>query len=799
MPSHLIEKMLAHLDRVKVVGHGWSARCPGHADLQNSLSVNEGQDGRVLLKCFAGCDINQILREAGLTMSDLFSDKRKRDEYPSLQHDNRATVDGCTLAQYSAAKQLPIEFLRTLGLSDCQYQGRPAVRLSYRNEQGAEIAVRYRIALAKSEQGDQRFRWKQGTRPCLYGLWRVEQMRAAGSVVLVEGESDVQTLWLHGIRALGIPGAALWKEEWAKYFEGFETIFVVVEPDAGGKTIRKWLKRSALRDRVRLMEFRTEFKDPSSLFLATHERFLDQWTLLQANAVSLQEAERQNANVERDTAWALCQTLAHQARILDAVADTLSKQKVAGEERAAKLLYLVLTTRLLDEPVSAIVKGPSSAGKSFLVERVLEFFPADAYYALSAMSERALAYSQEPLAHRVLVLYEAAALNSELGAYLVRSLLSEGCVRYETVEKTKNGMEPKLIVCEGPTSLLVTTTAIKLHPENETRMLSIVVSDTPEQTHQILLAQADQRPKAIDLTHWQALQTWIANSELRVEIPYARTLAGLIPPTTIRLRRDFKALLNLIRAHAVLHQSTRVKTSEGVLIATIEDYAVVRELIADLVADGADASVSPQIRETIEAVRLLQRGESTEVSQATVASYLKLDKSATSRRVRAGIERGFLKNLEDRKGRPARLQLGEPMPTDVELLPSSEALKDHCCTVALSMERTHSPLISGQGYAGENTLEPLTSDLPAQTSGVDSTGWPIAIPELGSREHGGYERCHLCEEGTWQRYGGLPHCKQHAHAACTNMGGSKTAAVNSDRRKAPEYEATHEKGENHHG
>ena len=55
------------------------------------------------------------------------------------------------------------------------------------------------------------------------------------------------------------------------------------------------------------------------------------------------------------------------------------------------------------------------------------------------MSERALAYGTEPLSHRFLVLFEAAGLESDFASYLVRSLLSEGCVRYETVEKDKGG------------------------------------------------------------------------------------------------------------------------------------------------------------------------------------------------------------------------------------------------------------------------------------------------------------------------------------------------------------------------
>ncbi len=168
---------------------------------------------------------------------------------------------GCTLIQYSEAKQLPVEFLRGLGLSDMVYQGRPAIRIPYRNGQGKEVAVRYRTALTKSDQGDHRFRWKQGAKPCLYGLWWLELIRSAESVVLVEGESDAQTLWLHGIRALGLPGAALWQEAWAQHFEGVTTIYVVVEPDTGGQAVQKWLRSSVIRDRVRLLDFK-DSKDP---------------------------------------------------------------------------------------------------------------------------------------------------------------------------------------------------------------------------------------------------------------------------------------------------------------------------------------------------------------------------------------------------------------------------------------------------------------------------------------------------------------------------------------------------------
>ena len=121
-----------------------------------------------------------------------------------------------------------------------------------------------------------------------------------------------------------------------------------------------------------------------------------------------------------------------------------------GEDRTVKLLYLAVTSRLLRKPASAAGEGTVSGGKSFTVETVLKAFPATAYYALSSMSERALAYSEEPLKHRMLVLFEAAGMTGDFGTYLIRTLLSEGCIRYETVEKTGEGLKPRLIEREGP-------------------------------------------------------------------------------------------------------------------------------------------------------------------------------------------------------------------------------------------------------------------------------------------------------------------------------------------------------------
>ena len=372
--------------------------------------------------------------------------------------------------------------------------------------------------------------------------------------------------------------------------------------------------------------------------------------------------------------------LARDPRILDRFARDLELAGVVGERKLGSLVYLAVTSRL-DKPVSIGVKGPSAGGKSFTIDEVLSFCPPTAFYVLSSMSERALAYSEEPLAHRMLVIYEAAGLNSDLASYLVRSLLSEGCVRYETVEKTKDGLKARLIYRPGPTGLIVTTTAINLHPENETRLLSVTVNDTPAQTARILADLASEREDVVNRAPWHELQTWLERGEHRVSLPFARTLAELVPPAAVRLRRDFGALLSLVRAHAILHSFNRARDEAGRIVATFEDYGVVRELVADLIAEGVEATVSRTVRETVATVAELSVQHPDGVGLTEIGRGLKLDKSAISRRARAAASLGYLVNREDRRGKPARYVLGDPLPDELELLPSVATLR-HRCTVA---------------------------------------------------------------------------------------------------------------------
>ena len=427
--------------------------------------------------------------------------------------------------------------------------------------------------------------------------------------------------------------------------------------------------------------------------------------------------------------------------ILSAFAEEVRAAGVVGEDRLVCVTYLALTSRVLDRPVSIVVKGPSSAGKSFTTEQVLRYFPESAYKSLSGMSEHALAYLDEPLSHRFLVVYEAAGLAGDLASYLVRSLLSEGRVEYVTVVKSKAGMVPKTLVIEGPTGVLTTTTAISLHPENETRLLSIPARDTADQTKAVFYALASEvQTIARPVEEWHALQTWIEQGETRVTVPFASELADLMPPVAVRLRRDFSMVLNLTRAHALLHRASRERDDDGRVIAGVCDYAAVRALIADLVSDEVGATVSAATRETVAAVVTLYR-ESDEkpVSVRALAGALHLDKSPAARRAREAIARGYLRNLEDKQGKPARYVPGDPLPDEQVVLPLPESLAASG-TVAVVQDRgtTSAPAATHD----QAPTQAECGSVAACSEGVEkkpgATGVAPSDPRIEVARHAGY-------------------------------------------------------------
>jgi hypothetical protein len=67
-----LDALLGMLEGVHRCGRGYVARCPSHDDRTASLSIGEGHESRILLRCFAGCSAADVVHSLGLEVRDLF-------------------------------------------------------------------------------------------------------------------------------------------------------------------------------------------------------------------------------------------------------------------------------------------------------------------------------------------------------------------------------------------------------------------------------------------------------------------------------------------------------------------------------------------------------------------------------------------------------------------------------------------------------------------------------------------------------------------------------------------------------
>jgi hypothetical protein len=201
-----IQEFLTKLDGVTKVSTGWSARCPAHQDHNASLSVGEGEDGRILVKCFAGCSTESVVSAMGLKMSDLFPEESRR------------------LPPRPARKG--------------RGRGRVIATYDYHAKDGTALVrvLRYDPKSFSRQRPDGHGGWISGGTNNVAALYKWPELAKAcaehGTAYLVEGEKDVENLTSLGLTATtALGGASKWREEYADEFVGLSQLIVITDRD----------------------------------------------------------------------------------------------------------------------------------------------------------------------------------------------------------------------------------------------------------------------------------------------------------------------------------------------------------------------------------------------------------------------------------------------------------------------------------------------------------------------------------------------------------------------------------------
>jgi hypothetical protein len=130
-----VELLLSKLPDAKRSGNGWIARCPAHDDRNPSLSISEGDDGRALVHCHAGCKPGAIVEAVGMKLADLMPEAPAR---PGAMNNGRATPK----AQTKPPKAFPTA---TEAVAELERQHGPrADWWTYRDAGGEPVGVMVR-------------------------------------------------------------------------------------------------------------------------------------------------------------------------------------------------------------------------------------------------------------------------------------------------------------------------------------------------------------------------------------------------------------------------------------------------------------------------------------------------------------------------------------------------------------------------------------------------------------------------------------------------------------------------------
>lgn len=272
LPDTPLKRVLGAVGKYSEERNGnFVALCPAHGDRNPSLAIREGERGRVVVVCRAGCETSAIVGALGLRMSDLFPPR------PDPEKANGTSACSLKLSELVAHKKLNADHVESLGWRDAEHRGHPCVEIPYLRRDGTFARTRVRRTLTKDADKDRRFVWDGEGEVIAYEPDRGELARKKRFLIIVEGETDTVTLLFAEFPALGIPGVGSESKLERHHVEGVERIYISRETDdAGAKfvpRVRERLKVIGFAGAVHELPMPGAAKDPNTLWQRDPDAF----------------------------------------------------------------------------------------------------------------------------------------------------------------------------------------------------------------------------------------------------------------------------------------------------------------------------------------------------------------------------------------------------------------------------------------------------------------------------------------------------------------------------------------------
>ena len=268
--------------------------------------------------------------------------------------------------------------------------------------------------------------------------------------------------------------------------------------------------------------------------------------------------------------------------------ELIQQSGLIGEEKNGLLLYFLYTSRLMDEPLHAIIFGKSGSGKTYLQTKVSECLPEESVRTITSLTENTLYYSSKNFwKHKVLLIED---LEGVYNAFLpLREFMSKQSISKLTTDKDAKGNNvQKLLTVEGPICVSGATTQGSIYEDNANRSFLLHIDESSNHLNQVMEYQREMQAGIVNETQQQAAKLLLKNSQrllrkVRVINPYAQDLR--IPDCVFKKLRTNMHYLKLIEIITFYNQYQRKwkksKRDEYYIETAIEDIEQANWLVKD--------------------------------------------------------------------------------------------------------------------------------------------------------------------------------------------------------------------------
>jgi predicted transcriptional regulator len=267
-----------------------------------------------------------------------------------------------------------------------------------------------------------------------------------------------------------------------------------------------------------------------------------------------------------------------------------------GEEVNAMILYMAMTSRQCEDPLSAICLARSGTGKSYLMERVALCMPEDSKMENTQFTENSFYYfRREEIRGKIFLIEDLDGAQAVM--YPIRELQTKQRISKTVTVKDKSGaMRTVSLVVEGPVSVIGCSTQEAIYEDNANRSLLLHLDDSAEQDARIMDYQRAARASLIDKSEEQEVRKQLQDVQrvlrpMKIVNPFAPLIA--LPQEVFKPRRTLGLLLGFVEAITFYHQLQREeKADEGsgeIYIETKpEDVEAAFALLSDTLFRKAD-------------------------------------------------------------------------------------------------------------------------------------------------------------------------------------------------------------------